>query len=183
MQEVSNYVSSIVTWILTMTIIELILPNNKNKKYVMFSCSLVILLSVVNPILTVFGSEIDVSNEIEKFQKEMKTYENNSATNYSLEESLYDTYVENLKEDMQKRLEDMGYEILKTELQINESTYEPEKIEMQIRYQDGYVQPIVIDVFGNMANEKIYDADCIKIKEIISETYGVKKDKIVINGG
>ena len=89
MQEISNYVSSLVTLIVAMTIIELILPNHNIKKYVMFSCSLVILLNVINPILKVFGLEINISEEINKIQNEMKTYENNSLTNYSLENNIF----------------------------------------------------------------------------------------------
>lgn len=179
---ISNYISSIIILILAITIIELILPNSKNKKYVMFASTLVIMLSVINPILKVFGFEIDITKEVENFQKEMKGYENSSVTKYQLEENVYDTYVENLKNNMKQRLEDIGYRVLKTEIQVDKYTYEPNQIEMLIEYEDGDIQPIVIDVFGNTQTEKIYDADRIKIKEILEKDYGVKKEKIQING-
>ena len=168
-EEISSYVSSIVTLILAITIIELILPNNKNKKYVMFTSSLITMLSVINPILKVFGSQINITQEIENFQKEMKEYENSSVTNYQLEDNVYDAYVENLKNNMKERLEDIGYKVLETEILVDEFTYEPKQIEMLIEYEDGDIQPIVIDVFGNFETEKNYEADMVKVKQILEE--------------
>jgi len=181
-EKISSYVSSIVALILAITMIELLLPDTRNKKYVMFASSLIIVLSVVNPILKVFGSEINVNKEIEKIQKEMKTYENTSVTKYQLEENVYNAYVENLKNNMRARLEDIGYRVLQTEIQVDKATYEPKQIEMLIEYKDGDIQPVVIDVFGFTETEKIFEADAVKIKEILSEEYGIEKEKIQING-
>lgn len=180
-ENISNYISSIVTVIIFITIIELLLPNNKNKKYVMFTSSLIVMLSVINPVLKVFGSETDIVQDVIKIQKEMKEYENDSVTKYNLEDNVYNSYVENLKSNMIKRLESIGYRVLETEIKVNKYTYEPEEIEMIIEYEDGDIQPIIIDVFGNLQEENIYEADKVKIKEIIEKEYGIKKENIRIN--
>ena len=178
---VSNYVEAIVILIIAITIIELILPNNKNKKYVMFVSSIVIMLSVINPIIKLLNSELDISKEVVEIQNEIKEYENSSYTNYNLKDNIYNTYVEKLEKNMIERLEDMGYKILETKINVDDETYNPISIEMNVKYSDGYIQPIVIDVFENNSTNEIYDKDINKIKEMLAYNYGVDKNQIKIN--
>ena len=180
--KLSDYVTTIIVLIIAVTFVELLLPDNKNKKYVMFACSLIIMLSVINPILGIFNNEFDISSAMNQIKDEMKEIEYNSATNYNLNNNIYLTYIENLKNNMQRRLEDIGYEVLETTIKIDEVTYEPKSIEMKVKYEDGYIQPIVIDVFENSASNSIYEADVKKIKEILYADYGVAKNNIKING-
>ena len=179
---ISNYVTKIILLIISITFIELLLPDNKNKKYVMFTCSLIIMLSVINPILGIFNNEFDISSAMNQIKDEMKEIEYSSSTNYNLNDNIYSTYIKNLEYNMKRRLEDIGYEILETTIKIDEVTYEPKSIEMKVKYEDGYIQPIVIDVFENSASDTIYEADIKKIKEILYADYGVDKNNIKING-
>lgn len=182
MQEISDYIATIVILIIAMTLIELLLPNHKNKKYVMFAGTLIVLMSVIHPILKVFGSDLDITSKVKEFQAEMNKIEIGKAEEYQVANQMQGTYQTLLITNMKERLEEIGYEVLEVEIKVDELTYEPQKIEMRVRYQDGYIQPIVIDVFGNLEQESFLDADCVKIKEILSETYGVKKENIMING-
>lgn len=182
MREISNYIASIVILMIAMTMVELILPNHKNKKYVMFAGTLIILMSVINPMLKVFGSDFDMNSKIKELQAEMNQMESGKVEEYQLENQLQVTYQNLLITNMKERLTEIGYQVLEIKVKIDEVTYEPQKIEMKVRYKDGYIQPIVIDVFGNLGQENFLDADCNKIKEIFFETYGVKKENIMING-
>lgn len=181
-EKISDYIASLVILLLAMTIIELILPNQKNKKYVMFVCSLVLFLSMIRPVVNILGNGVDVDAKVEEFQKEMANLEYQSAKKTSLEENIYDAYVMQLEKDMKQRMEEMGYRVLASEIQIDKTTYEPFQIEMQIEYQDGEIQPIVIDVFGDSSSlAPLYEADRNKVKQILSETYGVETEKIKVN--
>ena len=179
--KISGYVEPIITLIIAMTIIELILPNNKNKKYVMFVCSLVIMLSVINPILKIFNANINISETINDIQIKMHDVEYSSLTNYNLDYNIYNSYINKLEENMIIRLEDMGYQVLDSKINIDKETYIPESVELRVKYNDGYVQPIVINVFENISNEKISDMDIEKIKDTLTLNYGVEKNKIKIN--
>lgn len=198
----SEYASSIVVLIISTTMIELILPNSKNKKYVIFVCSLVITLAVINPILKIFNSKFDITSEVAKIQNEINSLSTNYmasnefATNEMYNENYSDiynnaqddmhyniksAYIANLEKDMKTRLEDIGYEILESKLNVDSVTYEPTEIEMKVKYKDGTIRPIVIDVFETSQPPKISEVDSSKIKEILSKNYGVSKNKIKIN--
>lgn len=178
---ISNYAESIVILIIALTIVEMILPNNKNKKYIMLVSSIIVMLGVINPIIKLLNSEFDLSEEVISIQNELNNMEYKSYANYDLNYNIYNVYIENMKTNMIQRLEDMGYKILETKIIVDEITYEPTNIEMKVKYDDGYIQPIVIDVFGNNQSNNIFDADVNKIKEILSTNYGVDKNKIKIN--
>ena len=179
--KISNYAETLILLIIAITIIELLLPKSNNKKYVMLVCSLVVMLAVINPIINLLNEDFDISQSVSEMQREINEIEYSSSANYDLEYNVYNTYVANLKSNMQERLEDMGYEVLETKININKSTYEPTNIEMKVKYEDGYIQPIVIDVFENSSKDKIYEADKNKIKDILSVNYGIDKESIKIN--
>ena len=132
-ENISDYVSNLITLVILITIIELILPSNKNKKYIMFVSSLTIMLSVINPILKVFGAEIDIRKEINKIQEEISDVEYKTYDEFNLNYNIYNTYIEKLKNNMITRIEEMGYEVLNVEIKVNKETYEPENIEMDIK--------------------------------------------------
>ena len=179
---ITDYVKSIIILIVALTFVELLLPNNKNKKYIMFSCSLIVVISVINPILGIFNHDIDVLSTIDEIKKEMADAQYGSLANYSVEDNIYLEYIENLKDNMKSKLQNIGYEVIESKVNIDETSFEPKNIEMRIKYKDGNIQPVVIDVFENSASEKVYDADIIKVKEILHENYGVDKKNINING-
>ena len=179
--EISNYAETIILLTIAITIIELLLPKGNNKKYVMLICSLVIMLAVINPIISILNENFDISQKIDEIKNEMNNMEYSSASNYDLDYNIYNTYLKNLSSNMENRLEDMGYKVLETRINIDKTTYEPINIEMRVRYDDGYVQPVVIDVFDNTNKSKLYEVDINKIKEILSVNYGINKENIKIN--
>lgn len=180
-EKISDYIEPIILLLVAITVVELILPDGKNKKYVMLVSSIIIMISVINPILKAFNSGIDFSETVDKIQKTMNEAEYNSSTNYELDYNIYNSYIENLKRNMIIRMEEMGYKVLKVKINVDKNTYEPEEIEMKVEYEDGYVQPIVIDVFETAKQSKIKESDILKIKNDLSSSYGVEKNKIKIN--
>ena len=180
-KSISDYAESIVILIIALTIIELILPKNNNKKYIMFVSSIIVMIAVVNPIIALFDSEFDISEEVSKIQEEIVSVENDSYANYDLSYNIYNTYIYNLEKNMINRLEDMGYKVINTKIIVDEKTYEPKEIEMKVEYADGDIQPIVIDVFNKESSTNIYDVDVNKIKTVLESNYGVEKNKIKIN--
>lgn len=173
--EISNAASTIVAAVILITIIEMMLPTGNMKKYVKFFCGLVLMLVIVSPMINMLNNDINIEKLIEENQIQVANieYEFN-------EEHIYNSYNENLKMDIIKRLEENGYKVLKIEIVTDKNTYEPKELELLIEHDDGEVQPIIIDVFKQAVVElSSYDKDVIKT--IINLNYGIKKANIKIN--
>ncbi|MBO5143308.1 MAG: stage III sporulation protein AF [Clostridia bacterium] len=180
--KISDYAEVIITLVIAVTIIELIIPNGKNKKYVMFASSLSIMIAVLNPILSVLNMDFDILESLNTIEEEMNDMEYSSSTKYDLDYNIYSSYISNLEENMKARLEDIGYRVVESKINVDKTTYEPTNIEMKIEYSDGFIQPIIIDVFENLSNNKIYEADIKKIKTFLNQNYGVHENNIIVNG-
>lgn len=173
--EISNAASTIVAAVILITIIEMMLPTGNMKKYVKFFGGLVLMLVIVSPMINMLNNDINIEKLIEENQIQVANieYEFN-------EEHIYNSYNENLKMDIIKRLEENGYKVLKIEIVTDKNTYEPKELELLIEHDDGEVQPIIIDVFKQAVVElSSYDKDVIKT--IINLNYGIKKASIKIN--
>ena len=58
----NQFAMSLVSSIVAITIIEMILPSNKIKKYVVFVSSIVLVIVVINPITSILNKNIDIES-------------------------------------------------------------------------------------------------------------------------
>ena len=171
----SNTASTLVAAVILITIIEMLLPSGNMKKYVKFFGGIILMLVIITPIMNLLNSNIDIEKMIEKNQIEVSSIEYEFNENH-----IYNSYNENLKLDIIKRLEENGYKVLDMKIVTDKNTYQPTDLEFVIEHDDGDVQPIVIDVFKNASNNLTsYDKEVIKT--IINLNYGIKKSNIKIN--
>lgn len=171
----SNTASTLVAAVILITIIEMLLPSGNMKKYVKFFGGIILMLVIITPIMNLLNSNIDIEKMIEKNQIEVSSIEYEFNENH-----IYNSYNENLKLDIIKRLEENGYKVLDMKIVTDKNTYQPTDLELVIEHDDGDVQPIVIDVFKNASNNLTsYDKEVIKT--IINLNYGIKKSNIKIN--
>lgn len=173
--KLSNIATTLVILVVLITIIEMILPTGNNKKYIKFFSGVILMIIIINPIVNVLNSDIDIEEFIKENQMEVSNIE------YELNESyIYDAYTYNLEQDIINRLKENGYEVLDVKLNIDKDTYEPSKIELKIKHIDGEIQPIIIEVFGN-TNIELSNYDKEIVRTLINQNYGIKKSKIMIN--
>lgn len=173
--KLSNIATTLVILVVLITIIEMILPTGNNKKYIKFFSGVILMIIIINPIVNVLNSDIDIEEFIKENQMEVSNVE------YKLNESyIYDTYTYNLEQDIINRLKENGYEVLDVKLNIDKDTYEPSEIELKIKHIDGEIQPIIIEVFGN-TNIELSNYDKGIVRTLINQNYGIKKSKITIN--
>ena len=122
---INSWASNIVIAVIIATIIEMILPEGNNKKYVKTVIGVFVLFTIVSPIfskLTVnkisledeLGNMLEVDNMSAKETVSMETSDN-----------IEKVYIANLKEDIKKRLKEKGYEAkeLNVEVNMNEDAY------------------------------------------------------------
>lgn len=174
-ETLSNTATTLVVAIILITIIEMILPSGNNKKYIKFFSGIILMIIIINPIIGLVNSDIDIDDFIKENQVELANVEYEFNQNY-----IYDTYRENLKQDIIKRLEENGYEVVDLELTVEKTTYEPAELQLQLKHSDGEIQPIVVEIFKNSQDQlSSYDKEIVRT--LINSNYGIKKSKIVIN--
>lgn len=105
----SSWAEQIVLAVIIATIIELILPNNKNKKYIQMDIGIYILFNIISPIIK--------DKEVFSFE-EYNSEQNKIETDYEIDETSMDKrlekiYLEELEKDVKKKFEEKGFSISK----------------------------------------------------------------------
>ncbi len=120
----SNWVKNLSLAIIIVSILEMLLPNNKTKKYVKMVMGLYILFSIISPFIKnnkkIDLENIDVSSYINETIKTNKTEVNQETMNKRLKE----IYIEELENDITKKLKEKGYtiEYCKVEASISQDS-------------------------------------------------------------
>ena len=107
----SSWVKNLSLAIIVVSILEMLLPNNKTKKYVKMVMGLYILFSIISPFIKnsdkLNFENIDVSSYI---NEELAT-SNVEVNQESMDKRLKEIYVEELENDITKKLKEKGYTI------------------------------------------------------------------------
>ncbi len=172
----NQFASSLTACIIVITIIEMLLPNGKNKKYVTFVSSMLLIIIIINPIITLFNKNLNLDDILKNEEKILATNEYASKMEYAKEKSIKETYQKVLKEDIITRLEENGYIVKNVSVVIDEDTYNPIQMELQIEHDDGDIEKVVIDVSSNQSE----NIDDLKVKEILNNAYGIKEENVFI---
>lgn len=175
----SSYINTLVAAVVCVTIVEIILPSGNLKKYIVFICSVFLVIVVANPIVTAFNSDFDISKYFEDNLAAMQEFEYRSNIS-SFDDSVEKSYRTNLKNDIVTRLEENGYRVLDVNFEIDDDTFEPLQMSLVIEGKDGYVQPVIIDASSNV-KDKLTLKQKDDVKKLLSEIYGVSKENVCIN--
>lgn len=107
----SSWVKNLSLAIIVVSILEMLLPNNKTKKYVKMVMGLYILFSIISPFIKnsdkLNFENIDVSSYI---NEELAT-SNVEVNQESMDKRLKEIYIEELENDITKKLKEKGYTI------------------------------------------------------------------------
>lgn len=180
-----NFLNEYTTKILFLSIfiglIQMILPKGKIKQNVLFTSMIVITIVIVEPLVEFLNNDIEVSDIYAKNEMEYRKIEKDFDYESYYNKKVKDTYEENLRNDMVKRLEDAGYKINSIECECDEKTLEPKSLKVEIETKDGFVQPVRIEISSNYKNEREANLeDKIKIQKIAYENYGIKNENVVV---
>jgi len=109
---ISSWAEQIVLAVIIATIIELILPKNKNKKYIQMVIGVYVLFNIISPIIN--NKE---AFSIEKYN--IENYETKSqyeVDQTSMDKRLEKIYLEELEEIVISKFEENGFEVSKCEI-------------------------------------------------------------------
>lgn len=190
--------------IVVVSILEMILPNNKTKKYIRMVMGVYILFTIISPFIK-NKQTIDVSNfEIEKYNNYVSTSEKTTQT--SMDKRIEELYIDKLEKDISKKVKEQGYDILNCEVEAklndSEENSEISKIKLQVKKNESNkvndkltlenkvveeiqkIRPIntnIVEIEKSNKSEKITNEDKQKIKKFLMEEYGVKEKCLEIN--
>lgn len=201
---ISVWAQGIIVSVIIATIIEMILPNSSNSKYIKVVIGVFILFTIISPIINKFSSN-KISDKI-NFDSYIDISTNNSAitTNVNLnnEDTIRKMYEENLKIDIKTKITQKGYTVGNINLDIlNNDEYTLSKIDLKIVAKNESInqnnntnvttiveniENIRVDIGGSSKNKEeekslISESEKRKLKEYLSSVYEVSENNIFVN--
>ena len=204
---ISTWAEQIVVAVVIASIIEMLLPNGNNKKYIKAIIGVYILFTIISPIIGKFVN-IDLKDiDYEKYFKEIETQETISGNlTINNEKAMEEIYINNLKADMKNKLEEKDYVveniILNVELEAEKNYGKINEIVLAISKPSKESDNIIKETNNTIAINKIEEvkignkienekeikikreisiSDKNEVKEYLASVYDVKKKNIRIN--
>lgn len=190
----STWAKSIILAVIVSTIIQMILPEGNNKKYIKTVIGLYILFTIISPIISKISggnSTIDVSKYENYFNVESTT----TASANVIDKNLDNTYTSSIKADIKNRMKQKGYKVNNLDANIelrNEESYGTinslkinlEREESNNNSNIQAVNKIEIKISNNTNEVKqnnLTSMEKQEIKNYLSETYSIKKENIEVD--
>ena len=107
-ENLSSWAKGITLAVIVVSILEMLLPNNKTKKYIKMVMAVFILFNIISPFIN--AKDLKNLNEIDASK-----YVNENNKNYveqkSMDERLEELYIEEIEKDIIKKVEKKGYKV------------------------------------------------------------------------
>lgn len=200
---INSWAKGIILAVIISAIIEIILPEGNNKKYVKTIIGIYILFVMVHPLITkISNKNININSIIKDTTSKMNEYETKDLaidTNAYIEQ----TYIDKLQEDMEQKFKEKGYYIQSLKLNIetkDEEKYgEIKSINMKIakieqKEMEEYIKESTVNEIAEVKveiserkeketgqNIEILQDEIENLKEYLHTEYGTPKEDIHIN--
>ncbi len=200
----STWVKNLALALIVVSILEMILPNNKTKKYVKMVMGLYILFSIISPFIE-NSSKFNIEDiSFSKYIEEVSSTDV-EVDQTSMDNRLNDIYKEQLEEDIIQKIENKGYivEKCKVTAHISEEDAGIESIILKIKTKDEQdnkkasvenkivqeIRKIQVSISKDDNNKNsdieentnITKTDINTIKEFLVNEYGVKEECLKIS--
>ena len=195
---INSWAQGIILAVIIATIIEIILPEGKNKKYVKTVIGVYILFTIIYPLINKF-TKTNINTLIENTTKQMSTYQENNSLKIDTDKYIESTYKKKIEEDIRNRANEKNVNITSLNVYIetedenrygmlNSLVMKVEKNETSKKNND-VNQIKEINISKNVQNNEIIEnkdktvteKEINEFKEYINATYYLEKEKIHIN--
>ncbi len=165
-----EWCEGIIIAIIISIIIEMLIPDNKSKKYVKVIIGIYIMFVSLNPLLEVLNYDYDFSN---LFNWDTVT------TSTTFNKNIKDVYVLGIEEKIKEEIEELGYNLEYVQVEVDSGYEQIEKILLKINSNsNGNIIKIEKINIGQKENKKEEYSDIVSLLVV---NYAVEEDKIFIN--
>lgn len=202
----SSWAKSLTLAIIIVSILEMMLPNNKTKKYVKMIMGVYILFNIISPFIKNVQA-FDVNNiNVEKYVNNT-TSENIVINQDSMDQRIQDLYIQEIQKDVKSKIEEKGYIVNKCKvdavisgkegvsgikkivLKIEKDNKKKEEIERNEDTENKIVTEIqkIKKIDAQIKNdnskeeEKISSQDIKNLKDFLKQEYEVSEKCLEIN--
>ncbi len=169
---VKSWITNIVVVIFFIAFIEILLPTSNMKKYINMILGLLIIIVIINPIIKLMSSDININREVFYNLQSYNTFEMERESKYveSQNQQITEVYKKKLENEISEFVKtDIDYDVLDVKISINEN----------IKAKD-FGEITGIEVYlGTKNNNNNQNQHNIKIDEI--ERVAVNTDKTNIS--
>lgn len=159
---ISSWAEQIVLAVIVATIIELILPKNKNKKYIQMVIGVYVLFNIISPIIK-NKEKISVEEyNIDKYETKSQ-YEVDQS---SMDERIEKIYLEELKNNAISKFEEAGFSVEKCVVDA----------ELDTTKKNAGIHEISIRIKG-----QIDEGQLAKTIKMLAEEYEIEESKIKVS--
>ncbi len=198
----SSWTKGLGVTIVIVSILEMLLPNNKTKKYIRMVLGVFVIFNIISPLIQ-NKEKLNLSNlEIENYTTVQTT---SSVDQTSMDERINKLYEEELEKDIRKKVEEKGYKVKNAKISTtrnDDEEWEIKQIQLNIEKSQEPVKEANETVENKIVTEvqkikkidtkiqkeeeqkqetKITNADIQNVKKFLIEEYGVKEKCLKIN--
>lgn len=192
---ISSWAEGIIVSVIIATILEMILPEGKNKKYIKTVIGVYILFAIISPIISkVTGKTIEAENI---FKMESILDQNTlEVSSIDTTNSIKKIYITKLKQDIKAKIEEKGYQVNEVNVLVetkDENNYgKIYEIDLNIlpkEKKENTLTPInevKIEITNTNSETKVEENKIPnnitrELKEYLSGVYNIEKEKVKIN--
>lgn len=198
----SSWTKGLGVTIVIVLILEMLLPNNKTKKYIRMVLGVFVIFNIISPLIQ-NKEKLNLSNlDIENYKTVQTT---TSVDQISMDERIHKLYEEELEKDITKKLEEKGYKVKNARISTtrnDDEEWEIKQIQLNIEKSEEPVKEANETVENKIVTEvqkikkidtriqkeekqkqetKTTNADIQNVKKFLIEEYGVKEKCLKIN--
>lgn len=198
----SSWTKGLGVTIVIVSILEMLLPNNKTKKYIRMVLGVFVIFNIISPLIQ-NKEKLNLSNlDIENYKTVQTT---TSVDQISMDERIHKLYEEELEKDITKKLEEKGYKVKNARISTtrnDDEEWEIKQIQLNIEKSEEPVKEANETVENKIVTEvqkikkidtriqkeekqkqetKTTNADIQNVKKFLIEEYGVKEKCLKIN--
>ncbi len=166
---IKNWCEGIIIAIIISIIVELLLPNGNNKKYVKVVSGIYIMFVILNPILEMLKYDINFEN--------MFNFGETQQVTQTMSQDIKDIYVVGIKESIKQDIEKLGYNVETLEILLDSNYENIEKIELKVELKEDKVKAVEKVEIGKDKTD--LDNSYSEIIELLKENYLVDETKII----
>lgn len=185
---INSWAQKIIIVVIICTIIEMILPEGKNKKYIKTVIGIYVVFTIISPIISKLNN---TSLDLNKYFNKENNLSIETSSIIDTNEYIEEVYTENLKTDIKAKIAAINYQTKEIDLQIetkNEETYGAilgVELKVQKMYEEIKTNTIKIEkiIIGEEKIEQVNISDEEKkhIKQYLAEMYCIREENIVVN--